>query len=312
MKISIVIPNYNGEKILKENLPKVLDSTHDYNQESEIIISDDASIDNSVSVINDFFEKNKISKTKFKLITSQKNKGFSSNVNKGVSESSGEIIVLLNTDVVPRKNFLEPLLKHFEDEELFAVGCMDESVEDGKVILRGRGKGKWERGFLVHSAAALDGSETLWVSGGSGAFRKSIWDKLGGLDPNFNPFYWEDIDLSYRAIKSGYETYFEKESIVRHEHESGIIKTKFNPNKIKKIVYRNQFIFTWKNADFATLISHIFWLPYHLIKAIINGDFPFILGLFFALRRLPRIIKNRRRVHKQFIMNDKNVTSICS
>lgn len=310
MKISIVIPNYNGEKILKENLPKVLDSTHDYNQESEIIISDDASIDNSVSVINDFFEKNKISKTKFKLITSQKNKGFSSNVNKGVSESSGEIIVLLNTDVVPRKNFLEPLLKHFEDEELFAVGCMDESVEDGKVILRGRGKGKWERGFLVHSAAALDGSETLWVSGGSGAFRKSIWDKLGGLDPNFNPFYWEDIDLSYRARKSGYKTLFEKNSVVHHDHEKGIIKSKFKPTNVKKIVYRNQFTFAWKNSDFSTLISHLFWLPYHLIRALFSSDFPLIAGFIFALKNLPEIVKARNRARKLFIKSDKEVTSI--
>lgn len=310
MKISIIIPNYNGEKILGENLPKVLDSLEDYSNDSEIIICDDASIDNSIDIINDFFEKNRHAKVKLKLITADKNKGFSSNVNSGVRNANGEILILLNTDVLPKKDFIKTLLSHFDDEKIFAVGCMDESIEDGEMILRGRGKGSWQRGFLVHSAADLDGFDTLWVSGGSGAFRKSIWDKLGGLDPNFNPFYWEDIDLSYRARKSGYKTIFEKRSIVRHDHGKGVIKSKFKPDNVKKIVYRNQFIFAWKNSDFTTLISHIFWLPYHLIRALLSSDLPLIKGFTLALRNLPRILIARNHARKLFIKSDKEVTTL--
>ena len=97
---------------------------------------------------------------------------------------------------------------------------------------------------------------------------KSIWDELGGLDILYNPFYWEDIDLSYRARKSGYKTLFENKSVVRHEHEKGSIKNKYNPQDVKKIAYKNQFIFAWKNSDFSTLIYGHFWLPYHLLKAL--------------------------------------------
>ena len=258
MNISVIIPNYNGEQIIVKNLPKVLSAIEEYDKgKSEIIISDDLSTDRSVEIIEKIISENKNSKVSIKLLKNEKNKGFSSNVNRGVGESNGEILILLNTDVIPAKGFLRPLLQHFSDDKIFAVGCLDESLENGKIIHRGRGIGKWKKGFLIHSAGTHDKNDTLWVSGGSGAFRKEIWDKLKGLDEIYNPFYWEDIDLSYRALKSGYKTVFEKDSIVRHEHDKGVIKKKFKPNWVKKIVYRNQFIFAWKNSDLSNLLRNI-------------------------------------------------------
>ncbi len=311
MNVSVIIPNYNGERILEKNLPKVLESLEGYKKGNvELIISDDKSNDNSVEILNKFADENKSKKVKIQILTAKVNKGFSSNVNRGARVATGEILILLNTDVIPSGKFLDPLLVHFSNENVFAVGAMDESVEGEKIILRGRGVGVWKRGFLNHKAGKLDKKDTLWVSGGSGAFRKTMWDKLGGLDEIYNPFYWEDIDLSYRALKSGWVTIFEKESVVRHEHEKGVIKSKYKPSWVRRIVYRNQFIFSWINSDFATLISGIFWLPYHMIKAVFAGDLSFILGFMYALKRLPRIIKSRNKARKLFINTDKTVTSI--
>ncbi|MEK9176172.1 MAG: glycosyltransferase family 2 protein, partial [Patescibacteria group bacterium] len=87
MNLSVVIPNYNGEKIIGKNLPKVLASVKDYSSGSvEIIISDDCSSDNSLDIIQEFIKSNKNSSVKIKLLVSLKNKneGFSSNVNRGV------------------------------------------------------------------------------------------------------------------------------------------------------------------------------------------------------------------------------------
>jgi len=305
MKISVIIPNYNGDKILVKNLPKVLESLVNLNNVLEIIITDDASTDASIEVIEKFIEESK--DRKIKLIKNEKNMGFATNVNKGVKESEGDVLVLLNTDVIPSNDFLDPILPYFEDEEVFAVGCMDESIEGDKTVLRGRGKGKWKRGLLTHSAADLSGKDTLWVAGGSGVFRKSIWEKLGGLDIIYNPFYWEDIDISYRARKSGYKTFFEKKSIVRHEHEKGAIKSKFKSDQIKKIAYRNQFIFAWKNSDFSTFISGIFWLPYHLLNAVISKDYSLIFGFINALKLTPKILAHRRVSQKYFIKSDNDV-----
>jgi hypothetical protein len=80
---------------------------------------------------------------------------------------------------------------------------MDKSMEGDKVVLRGRGIGRWEKGFYIHKRGEIDKVDTAWVSGGSGAFRRLMWNTLGGMDPIYNPFYWEDIDPEIKANFSG-------------------------------------------------------------------------------------------------------------
>lgn len=294
--VSVVIPNYNGEDLLEENLPKVFKALYGL---AEVIVVDDNSSDGSVN----FLKTQKI-----KLLKNSKNLGFSSTVNKGVKAAKGEIVVLLNTDVYPESNFLDPLLEYFKDPQVFAVGCLDKSIEKGKIVLRGRGIGKWYRGFLVHARGEINRNNTLWVSGGSGAFRKSIWEKLEGLNELYSPFYWEDIDLSYRAQKSGYKVLFEKRSVVNHEHERGAIKKSYSNFKIKTIAYRNQFIFVWENAtDLSLQFIHILFLPYHFIKALFSLDFAFFLGFLQALILLPKIIQSSLRFQKIFVKSDREV-----
>jgi GT2 family glycosyltransferase len=310
MNISIIIPNYNGEKILKKNLPKVLEAVREHKGKVEIIIPDDPSTDNSRKVIQKFIEsitdEHIIGKTIENRV--KREAGFSKNVTRGVALSTGEILILLNSDVIPQKDFLPPLLKHFDDQKVFAVGCLDQSVEKGKIVFRGRGVAKWQRGVFAHKEGKLDKNNTLWASGGSSAFRRTIWMKLRGLDTLYNPFYWEDIDLSYRALKSGYKVLFEPESIVTHEHEKGAIKTKFKPSKIKRIVFRNQFIFIWKNISQENLIvSHILWLPYHFLKALLAREWAFFVGFYFALTMFPQIMQRRFYAKKMFIKTDSEV-----
>ena len=76
MVVSIVIPNFNGEKILEKNLPKVIKAVGS----SEIIVVDDASADDSLRILNNF-------KLRIRIIKNEKNLGFASTVNKGVREA---------------------------------------------------------------------------------------------------------------------------------------------------------------------------------------------------------------------------------
>lgn len=305
--ISIIIPNFNGEELLKKNLPNVIEALrYDKNLKAEIVIVDDGSSDKSLEVVES--QRNENQNVDVVVLKNEKNMGFSSSVNRGVKSARGEIIILLNTDAYPEKNFLKYILPHFNDQKTFAVGCMDKSVEDREVVLRGRGLGKWRRGFLVHRRGEIDKTNTLWVSGGSGAFRKSIWEKLGGFNELYSPFYWEDIDLSYRALKSGYRIVFESKSIVIHSHEEGIIKKKFSEFKIKTIVYRNQFIFVWENAtDLDLQFLHFFWLPLHFVKALLRMDLPFFIGFIKAFVLFPKIIKSSLEYQKFFILKDAEV-----
>lgn len=305
MDISIIIPNYNGEGLLKKNLPKVFSELDNYKSgKTEIIVVDDNSTDQSLNVLRNFSKQH----STLKILSNAKNLGFSPTVNRSVKAASGEIVILLNSDVYPEKDFLEPLLRHFKDGKMFAVGCLDRSVEQGEVILRGRGLGEWMKGFLIHRRGEVDKTSTLWVSGGSGAFRKSIWEKLNGFNELYAPFYYEDIDLSYRALKSGYKILFEPKSVVVHEHEKGAIKNKYSGFQIKSIAYRNQFIFAWENVTDPNLrLANFLWLPYHFIKALTALDGAFYLGFFEALILLPRIIKSSFAYKKSFVKRDSEV-----
>src|SRR3990167_803601 len=164
-KISVVIPNYNGQDLLNKNLPKVIKTCPN----CEIIVVDDASTDDSV----DFLQKNF---KRIKLIQLAKNKGFAHAVNEGVRKANGDLVLLLNSDVSPQANFLPPALSHFKNESasqrIFAVGLADHSHENGKIVIRGRGGAIFDRGFVKHFALTSESGETLLVSGGSGFFVK--------------------------------------------------------------------------------------------------------------------------------------------
>lgn len=103
MDISIVIPNFNGAKLLEKNIPKVFDSLKEYTQKTktkgEVIIVDDASSDSSVSVIKKLCTKY----SDLIFLENERNFGFSSTINKGVKHAKGDIVILFNSDVIPEK-----------------------------------------------------------------------------------------------------------------------------------------------------------------------------------------------------------------
>ena len=300
-KISVVIPNYNGRQILAKNLPKVIENCSG----AEIIIVDDGSTDDSTSFIKKKFPK-------IKLITNDKNQGFSKTVNRGVANAKGEYVLLLNSDVAPRNNFLKNAMSHFQNnhKNLFGVGLADQSHEGQKIVTRGRGGAIFKKGFLNHFAITPKSAETLWISGGSSLIDKQKFLELGGFDTIFAPFYWEDIDLSYRARKRGYICIFDAASKVDHFHEEGAIKKTKSPFVIKTVAYKNQFIFVWKNiSDYLLILEHFLWLPYHMTKAIISLNLPFIVGFLWAVYQIPQLILSSERQTTNAQLTDKEILS---
>jgi len=279
-KISVVIPNYNGSHLLEKNLPQVIKNCPN----CQIIVVDDASTDDSADFLHKNFKQ-------IKVIQLKNNQGFAKAANVGVQKASGDLVLLLNSDVSPQADFLKPAISHFKNPRIFAVGLFDLSHEDSKIVIRGRGGGFFKKGFVEHFALEAKSGETLWVSGGSGLFDRKKFLELGGFDTNFAPFYWEDIDLSFRAGRSGYVCLFEPKSSVDHFHQEGAIKKSKSGLFIKTVSFKNQFIFVWKNiSDPLWLIQHLLWFPYHLVKAIITLDYAFFIGFLWAVCKLPKLI----------------------
>lgn len=296
-KISVIIPNYNGREILEKNLPNVVKNCPN----CEIIVVDDGSSDDSVRFLKKF--------KGIKLITQLKNMGFAATVNNGVKNAKGDLVLLLNSDVSPTAGFLEPLAKHFKNNaNLFAVGAADSSHETQGVVIKGRGGAAISQGFFAHFALPSIAGETLWVSGGSGLYDRKKFLALGGFDTVFAPFYWEDIDLSYRARKSGFICLFEPDAKVNHFHEEGAIKKTRSANFIKTISYKNQFTFFWKNiSDPLYNVEHLLFLPYHFLVALTRGDWSFYKGFAKAALQIPALILNYQQQFPEAPKTDREI-----
>lgn len=299
MKTSVVIPNWNGEKLLKKNLPHVLKIGA-----GEVIVVDDASTDESAEELksqnSELLRSAKLKSTgqKLKVIQNKKNLGFAKSVNRGVEAATGEVMVLLNTDVKPQDGLLDAVLPHFKNKKVFGVSFSEPQWSWSR--------GLWKGGFLEHEPGPLTNTthDTFWVSGGSGAFRKSIWDRLGGFDEVFAPFYWEDIDISYRAAKRGYKLLWEPRARVIHEHE-GTISKYFTEDYISFIQERNQLLFIWKNITSERMFKeHL----NGLVKRLINSP-GYIKVIAATLSKIPSIKKSRIKELKEVEITDEEIFS---
>jgi len=298
--ISVVIPNYNGATLLTKHLPNVIKHTPG----AEIIVVDDNSTDDSIKVL-------KINFPTVKIVALEKNNRFAAACNAGFASAKGDIVILLNSDVSPKKGYLQPLLKHFKNNQIFAVGCKETQLVNGQTQKSGRGIGDFKRGFLVHwKPKNQNKSDTLWTTGGSMAASRKIWHQLGGMDTIYKPAYWEDIDISYRAKKLGYQVIFEPKSIVFHNHETTNVK-ELGRFLMKLSAYKNQFLFVWKNiTDFSFILQHLLWLPFHLIFTTIRSKGLFLLGFFWAIIYLPQVLSSRISRAEQVVNSDHNILAL--
>lgn len=292
MNISVVIPNFNGKELLEKNFPKVISAFQNLkNNILEIIIVDNGSNDDSVNYLNQNF------KGKFKLIKHTENRGFSKAINMGVRSSKGDFVLLLNNDVSPENNFLEGVEVLFKDKNIFGVSLHEKN--------HGPSRASFQNGIIDIGFTKPESKKpelTFYVSGAAGVFRKSIWQELGGMDERLlSPFYWEDIDICYRASKCGYTNLWFPDGHVVHNHES--TSSKLPKKYVDSIRERNQLLMLWKNIQSKTLIrKHLQYLLKRTFKNI-----GYLKIVVMALIKIVIVIKARRKEIKECIVSDEAV-----
>lgn len=292
LSVSVIMPNLNGEKLLQKNLPAYIRAkSNPKNNIKEIIVVDDGSWDGSVA----FLKKNY---PEIKLIKHKVNRGFSAAVNTGARAAKGELLLLINTDVVPEENFLESVFEYFENENVFAVSLHEKSY--------GWAKGSFTEGYiqLAMGEESENSHISFYISGGSGIFRRKIWMELGGMDEKLlSPFYWEDIDLCYRAWKRGYVNLWDPNGRVVHNHESTI--SKFPKSYVQRVRERNQLLVIWKNIHSPSLFRK------HVVGVIARTlKHPGYLRIvIMAFGRLGTTLRARRREMKEGRISDEAVFS---
>lgn len=207
MLTSIIIPVWNGDSVLAECLRAVHMHTGDY--PLEVICVDNASVDRSGEIIRSQFPE-------VKLLTQPVNLGFAGGVNAGMEVAQGDIFVLLNQDCLVLPGWLDGL--HATLREHLDCGIAGAVIEDsqgvinhaGAFIERPLGYGRHRTDIPSHDIAVE------YVTGAIFAIRRVTWEKLGGMDEEFYPAYYEESDYCYRARRNGIETYLSIQARGRH------------------------------------------------------------------------------------------------
>lgn len=250
MKVSVVIPNYNGKNYLRNCIDSLMGQ--DY-LNFETIIIDNASQDEDYHWIEEEYED-----IVFKRL--DKNYGFSRAVNEGIKLAKGEYVLLLNNDTVLEEYFLKEMVKAIEeDERIFAVSSkmisyqqrdiMDDAGDEytvlGWTMKRGDGKSvkDYTKACKVFSACA-----------GAALYRKKVFDEIGYFDEHFFA-YMEDVDISYRARIYGYYNVYCPKAKVYHIG-SATSGSRYNAFKVK-LAARNNIYLAYKNMPILQLLINL-------------------------------------------------------
>lgn len=291
--ITVVVPAYKKTDLLVTNLKKNLE----FFNACEVIIVNDYPKESIKRQMKDF---------NVRLIENKKNLGFGGAVNVGVREAKYNYVMLLNTDTALLDDSFKKALERFKkNKKLFAVSFAQKE-KDGSIV--GKNRIFWIRGFIQHSKSNnIDFGNNAWAEGGASILDKEKFERLGGFDELYSPFYWEDIDLSYRAWKAGHEVLFDPKVLVEHHHES-TIGAYFSRPFVAKISYRNQLIFIWKNiTDGKLIFMHLVLFLPNLFYFFLKKEFSFFTALYETVKTIPHVLKKRKSQRRSFKSTDREI-----
>lgn len=268
-KLSIVIVNYNVCHFLEQALLSVKNAI--VGIDAEVFVVDNNSVDGSVEMVRAKFDF-------VTLVDNKENLGFAKANNQAIRMAKGEYILLLNPDTIVEEDTFQKCID-FMDNHAQAGGLGVKMLDGAGKFLPESKRGlptPWVAFYKIFGLAAffpkskkfggyhlgyLDKDQTNQVIVLSGAFmfmRKTALDKVGLLDETFF-MYGEDIDLSYRLIKGGYQNYYFPETRIIHYKGESTKKTSINYVFIfyKAMIIFAQKHFSQKNAGIFSFLINI-------------------------------------------------------
>lgn len=222
MKLSVIIVNYNVRYYVEQCINSVFRAAEGI--DSEVFVVDNHSHDGSVEYLRERFGDD------ITLIDSNHNLGFARANNIAIRQSAGEYVLLLNPDTFVSEESLRTVLTFMDSHrQAGACGVMMLNPDGSKAKESRRGLptpyvsflkmlGKSDRYYMSHLPWDVPGQIDV-ISGAFCMLRRECLDKIGLLDESFF-MYGEDIDLSYRVKKGGYENWYVPVSMLHYKGES--------------------------------------------------------------------------------------------
>jgi len=301
--ITLIITNWNGSKLLRECLPTVLEAVRfDHHHFYEVMVIDDCSTDNSLEILAKEFPEIRVEKT-------PQNLGFQEANNYAVKLARSKIVMPMNNDIKLEPKALYYLAKHFDNKDTFAVSGKIFAFDQTTFLYGNRG-GYFQKGhFHLYEKPPEDESQTLFACGGAFMVNRQKYLDLGGFDSMYHPLYYEEIDLSYRALKRGWKVHYEPQSIAYHKVQATITRQE-KLQRISLISARNNYLFVWKNIlDRSMTLTFLFYIPLFLLRDLFRLKSRFLVAFYLALKRLPRALKGRSIEQSDVLYSDREILS---
>ena len=221
MKLSVVIVSYNVRELLTACIDSVVKAAEGI--DTEVFVVDNKSVDDTIEIINRDYPW-------VHLINNKENLGFSKANNIAIRQAEGEFVLLLNPDTVVAEGTLRGAIE-FMDQHPEAGGAgVRMHNADGTLAPESRRAvptpmvaARKMLGFTKrYYMSYLSWDEPGQIEVISGAFmllRRKAIDQVGMLDEDFF-MYGEDIDLSYRLLKGGWQNWYLPLDIIHYKGQS--------------------------------------------------------------------------------------------
>ena len=293
MKTAIVILNWNGQKLLEQFLPSIVNFSAN---EAEIYVADNASTDNSINYIKEFYPA-------VKIVQNVVNGGYAKGYNDALQSINADIYCLINSDVEVTENWLSPIIDVFKSDEKTAIiqpkildykdktkfeyaGAAGGFVDlYGYPYCRGRVFNHLEKDNNQFNVI----SEIFWASGACFFMRSQVYHQLNGFDEDYFA-HQEEIDLCWRTQNIGYKVKYVGMSTVFHVGGATLQET--NPHKTY-LNFRNSLLNIVKNVPKKWFLFVVF------SRLILDG----IAGIKFLIELRPIHTWSILKAHLSFYKN---------
>lgn len=292
--ISVIVVNWNGRPFLEDCLSSLRRQNF---RDFETILVDNGSSDGSAEYVSANFPE-------VRVLPLDENRGFTGGNIAGYEIASGDIVALLNNDTEADPGWLEAIhdgaARHqsagsfaskmlYFDERNKIENCGFELDTAGTTVEVGRDQidgPAWQRARNVFGAC-----------GGAAAYRRSLLEQIGFLDPDFFMIY-EDVDLSFRARLAGYDCVHLPNAIVYHRYSATIRKQPalqvfYAQRNIDLVYLKNQPLELIVRSAARRLIYEVGAAIYFLRQ---GNAAPFVRAKWDVLRRLPATLRQRKTI----------------
>jgi GT2 family glycosyltransferase len=293
-RVSVIVLTYNKKELLERCL-RTLEETVPEGPGFEFIVVDNGSTDGTAALVGE-------SHPRFRLERTEANLGFPGGMNLGMSRCSpaSKYLVLLSNDLEFSGDWLSALLETAEaDPAVGIVGCRL-LYPDGTIQHAGGELDDNMHSYHIGQHRSDDGSfggvaPMTYVTGAVWVLRRKLYDAIGGFDPGFCPYLYEDVDLCLRARRAGFKVMYDGRTRIIH-HESTTIDPVKAP-AVLSVSFRNHLRFLLLNFRAGRLVRS---LPRAMARDLFfmagkgQAGVP-LRGWLAAARSLPSILGKRKR-----------------